>query len=204
MKKEQLIALSISEEIAEKVLSLYKEDTKDMIPRFRYDEMKEKHDGLVTQLATANEKIKELGKFEGTNTELQNKITTIQQELATKEAEYKTKLGELSKKNLIKVALLSEEKRPYDVDITLSQMKLDKITLDANSEKIISGYAEQLKELQEKKPFLFSVGIGDPKPKGDTPLDGNTPLDGGNDKFVSFGKSLAAAQLKSMGITPKK
>lgn len=203
MKTEQLTTLGISTELAEKVLSLHKEEVKNMIPRFRYDEMKEKHDGLVTQLATANDKIKELAKFEGTNTELQTKITTIQSELATKETEYKAKLGELSKKNLIKVALLSEEKRPYDVDIVLNLLQPDKITLDANSEKIISGYQEQIKELQISKPFLFSVGAGSPQPSGTTPPDGNQPPSG-EDKFISFGKSLAAAQLRSMGITPKK
>lgn len=199
MKKEQLTALGISEEQAGKVLELVKEETKEMIPKHRFDEVTQSKNTLQEQLKTANATIENLKKFEGTNQQLTEKIEKYQTEAKAKEAEYATNLKNLSKKNLIKVALLSMENRPYDVDIVSGLLDSEKILLDDKSEKILSGLTEQLETLRKEKPFLFSVGKGDPNPKGNLPPDG----DGGNpgiDASVDFGKKLAQSKLRSMGV----
>lgn len=199
MKKEQLTALGISEEQAGKVLELVKEETKEMIPKHRFDEVTQSKNTLQEQLKTANATIENLKKFEGTNQQLTEKIEKYQAEAKAKEAEYATNLKNLSKKNLIKVALLSMENRPYDVDIVSGLLDGEKILLDDKSEKILSGLTEQLENLRKEKPFLFSVGKGDPNPKGNPPPDG----DGGNsgtDASIDFGKKLAQSKLRSMGI----
>lgn len=199
MKKEQLTALGISEEQAGKVLELVKEETKEMIPKHRFDEVTQSKNTLQEQLKTANATIENLKKFEGTNQQLTEKIEKYQAEAKAKEAEYATNLKNLSKKNLIKVALLSMENRPYDVDIVSGLLDGEKILLDDKSEKILSGLTEQLETIRKEKPFLFSVGKGDPKPGGTTPKDGD---DGNNptDASIDFGKRLAQQKLRSMGI----
>ena len=199
MKKEQLTALGISEEQAGKVLELVKEETKEMIPKHRFDEVTQSKNTLQEQLKTADATIENLKKFEGTNQQLTEKIEKYQAEAKAKEAEYATNLKNLSKKNLIKVALLSMENRPYDVDIVSGLLDGEKILLDDKSEKILSGLTEQLETLRKEKPFLFSVGKGNPNPKGNPPPDG----DGGNsgtDASIDFGKKLAQSKLRSMGV----
>lgn len=139
MKKEQLTALGISEEQAGKVLELVKEETKEMIPKHRFDEVTQSKNTLQEQLKTANATIENLKKFEGTNQQLTEKIEKYQAEAKAKEAEYATNLKNLSKKNLIKVALLSMENRPYDVDIVSGLLDGEKILLDDKSEKSLVG-----------------------------------------------------------------
>lgn len=199
MKKEQLTALGISEEQAGKVLELVKEETKEMIPKHRFDEVTQAKNSLQEQLKTANTTIENLKKFEGTNQQLTEKIEKYQAESKAKEAEYAANLKNLSKKNLIKLSLLSMENRPYDVDIVSGLLDGEKIILDDKSEKIVSGLTEQIETIRKEKPFLFSVGKGEPKPGGTVPPDGDDP-NRKTDVSVDFGKKLAQSKLRSMGI----
>ena len=100
MKKEQLTALGVPEDKIQGILDLVKEETKDMIPKFRFDELTTAKNSLTEQLKTANSEIEKLKKFEGTNTELQTKITEIQKDLNQKETEYKEGLQKLAKNML--------------------------------------------------------------------------------------------------------
>lgn len=204
MKKEQLVALGVPEDKIQGILNLVKEETKDMIPKFRFDELTTAKNSLTEQLKTANGEIEKLKKFEGTNAELQTKITNIQNDLKQKENEYREGLQKLAKGNLIKLSLMSLENRPYDVDIVAGLIDSTKVFLDDKAEKIVSGLTEQVEAIRKDKAFLFSTGAGNPNPRGNTPNDGN-----GNNppnaqkEALDFGKRLAQAKLKSMGVVIK-
>ena len=204
MKKEQLTALGVPEDKIQGILDLVKEETKDMIPKFRFDELTTAKNSLTEQLKTANSEIEKLKKFEGTNTELQTKINDIQKDLQQKENEYKEGLQKLAKGNLIKLSLMSLENRPYDVDIVAGLIDSTKVFLDDKSEKIVSGLTEQVEAIRKEKAFLFSTGAGNPNPKGNPPPDGNgNPPPNAEKDAMDFGKRLAQTKLKSMGIVVK-
>lgn len=202
MKKEQLTALGLSEEISEKVLGIHKDTLKDFIPKHRFDEVTAEKTNLTSQLSAANTQIEQLKKFEGTNQELTAKIEKYQQDATAKETQYKESLAKMAKTNLIRVSLLSSDKRPYDVDIVSSLIDVEKVVLDGKSEKIVSGLDEQLEQLKKDKAFLFSPGAGNPNPKGNPPPEGN-PNPQPESEAASFGKRLALAKNKSMGIVKK-
>lgn len=204
MKKEQLVALGVPEDKIQGILDLVKEETKDMIPKFRFDELTTAKNSLTEQLKTANGEIEKLKKFEGTNAELQTKITNIQNDLKQKENEYQEGLQKLAKGNLIKLSLMSLENRPYDVDIVAGLIDSTKVLLDDKAEKIVSGLTEQVEAIRKDKAFLFSTGAGNPNPRGNAPHDGdgNNPPNAGKEAS-DFGKRLAQTKLKSMGVVIK-
>lgn len=202
MKKEQLTALGITEEIAEKVVNLHKDEMKEYVPKHRFDEVNTAKTTLNDQLKEANTQLEKLKKFEGTNEELKAKIDKYQQDFLAKEEEHKSAMNILAKQNLIKVSLLAMENRPYDVDIVAKLIDEKLVQLDANSEKIVSGLSEQVENIRKEKAFLFSVGAGKPQPSGKEPAGGGDPNN--NDTAKSWGERLAQSKLKSLGISDKK
>lgn len=197
MNINQLTQIGVSNELAEKILNIQKDEMKEFIPKHRFDEIVTAKNNLTEQLHSANNQIESMKSLASDKEKLAAQIEKYQQDFAAKEAEYEKAMKKITKSNLIKVALLSAENRPYDVDIVNGLINADKVTLDDKSEKIIGGLEEQLNALRESKPFLFSVGAGNDGPLGKIPPDGLEPKP---NNISDFGKRLAAQKLASMGI----
>lgn len=197
MNINQLTQIGVSNELAEKILNIQKDEMKEFIPKHRFDEIVTAKNNLTEQLHSANNQIESMKSLASDNEKLAAQIEKYQQDFVVKEAEYEKAMKKITKSNLIKVALLSAENRPYDVDIVNGLINADKVTLDDKGEKIIDGLEEQLKALREGKPFLFSVGAGNDDPLGKIPPDGLEPQP---NNISDFGKRLAAQKLASMGI----
>lgn len=197
MNINQLTQIGVSNELAEKILNIQKDEMKEFIPKHRFDEIVTAKNNLTEQLHSANNQIESMKSLASDKEKLAAQIEKYQQDFAAKEAEYEKAMKKITKSNLIKVALLSAENRPYDVDIVNGLINADKVTLDDKGEKIIGGLEEQLKALREGKPFLFSVGAGNDDPLGKIPPDGLKPQP---NNISDFGKRLAAQKLASMGI----
>ena len=80
MNKEQLIALGLTEEQAEKVLSANTEQLKGFIPKSRFDEVNNAKKNLETQLTERDNQLKELKKNNKDNEELQSTIKRLEDE----------------------------------------------------------------------------------------------------------------------------
>lgn len=156
MTKEQLIALGMSEEQADKVIAGYGA----MIPKKRFDEVNDAKKQLETDLADRDAQLVTLGETAGASDDLKTQIATLQtanQEAADKHAaEMKT----LAMENAIKIALTG---KVHDEGMAAGQFDREKLVIDGD--KII-GLDEQLASLKESKPFLF---------KTDTPPDSTPP-----------------------------
>lgn len=214
MTKEQLLALGLSEEQADKALKLHKETIDgSYVPKHRFDEV----NGELTQskesVKERDTQIKELKKFEGDSKALQDKITELETANSDKDKEYQSNLALERKKNAIRLSLLEDENgKPHDAEMVMGLFNLEQVLIDEATGKITSGYKEQNEALRKEKAFLFGekqpVGGGDDKnknpgwkPQGQTPPDGNGGQ-GGIDPSISYGKSLAQIKLGMMGIKP--
>lgn len=197
MKKEELIALGLSEEHANKVLELNKSQLEGFIPKHRFDEVNTAKSNLETQLKDAKKTIEDLSKFEGDNKTLKEKLEKIQKDLDDNQAKYNKDLEDLAKRNITMMALMNAPKKPYDANLVCGLLDLSKIEIDEGHTKIVKGFDEQYEALTKDKAFLFSVGKGNPAPGGNPPPDGDPPP---NTSLADFGKRLAAQKLKSMGI----
>jgi len=213
MTKEQLLAAGFTEEQATNILKLHKEAIDgNYVAKHRFDEVNGELKTAKEQVIERDKQITDLKKFEGDTKALQEKITTLESENATKDKEYKANLALERKKNAIKLALLEDENgKPHDADMVMGLFNLEQVVIDEETGKITSGFKEQNDAIRKEKAFLFSPKEdankgGDDKPAGWKPA-GTPPADGdkgggGADPSVSFGKSLAQIKLGMMGIKP--
>lgn len=180
MTKEQLIALGLTEEQANSVITGFG----SMIPKSRFDEVNDAKKQLETDIASRDKQLEELKKVDAEG--LQAQIEKLQGENATAKQEYESKLKETQLSGAIKLALAG---KVHDADIAISQIDKTTIELDAEG-KVTKGLDEQLKTLQESKPFLF-VPETSQTLKGVIPV---TPIEkdkDGNPVAGSYGKQLA-------------
>lgn len=187
MNKEQLIALGLTEEQADKVVSGFGQ----MIPKSRLDEKIEEVKDLKDQLKDRDGQLEELKKVDAKG--LQAKIDELQKDNEKTKMDYEAKLKDTQMTSALKLALSG---KVHDVDLVVSLIDKDKIELDADG-NVTKGLDEQQKALQESKSFLFVQEQGsDTKFKGFTPPDGSKG--GSKEKEVgSFGQQLAEEITKS-------
>ncbi|MDD3039770.1 phage scaffolding protein [Bacteroides sp.] len=212
LTKEQLTAMGASEEVAIKILEANKTVMEGFVPKHRFDEITNELKEVKSQVKDRDTQIGELKKFEGTATQLQEKITALETANSEKEAKFKEQLLSEAKKNAVKVALLADEfSRPHDADMVMGLFDMSKITLD-EAGKITGGFKEQSDKIKTEKSFLFNaVKAGDQnpftgfKPIGNPPNNGTPPSPKTKeDQTIGFGMALAQSKLSMMGINPEK
>lgn len=180
MKKEELIALGLTEEQADKVVAGFG----SMIPKSRFDEVNEAKKNLETLISDRDKQLKELGEKAKGNEELTKQIEDLQ--IANKEAKttYEKRLKEVQLSTAIKLALAG---KAQDEDIVTGLIDSSKIELNEDG-SIKGGLDDQLKTLKESKPFLF-IPEKETKPnlKGTKPAENH----GGGDNSINVGADFA-------------
>ncbi|WP_419962095.1 phage scaffolding protein [Psychrobacillus sp. BM2] len=178
MNKEQLIALGLTEEQVNKVIEGYG----TTIPKSRFDEVNNTKNQLETDLASRDKQLEELKKVDAAG--LQTKITELQQENADAKTKYESDLKEAQLSSAIKLALVG---KVHDADIATTL--LDKALIELDTEgKVTKGLDEQLKTLQESKPFLFVPEKKEQTFKGWVPNESTSDKDNPLDIGSNFAK----------------
>ena len=158
MTKEELMALGLSEELAQKVIDKYT----NMIPKHRFDEVNNTVKTLQEQIQQSETKLEELKKSAGSAEELKQKIEELQRQNTEEKAELQKKLEKQSFDFALERALsAAEAKNPRAVKALLDT---EKIKLDGET---LLGLDDQLKALKESDAYLF--GEDDPLLKGREP-----------------------------------
>lgn len=104
--------------------------------------IKQERDTYKGQLDTAQTTLKS---FEGVNiSELQTKVTTLTNDLATKEAEYKKQLADRDFNDLLKVT--AEGYKPRDLKAVMPFLDVDKLKGSKNQESDIKAAIEAVKK----------------------------------------------------------
>lgn len=148
MKKEDLISLGISDEQAEKIITLHTNSVKDFIPKARFDEViKEKND-LKTQMTDLNGKITELGKLAPENESLKAKVTEITEDQKKIASDYKQKIQDVRSEAVIAASKAKNSKAVRAV------IDWEKVTWDDDGNP--KGLSEQIEEFKKgDNAFLF-------------------------------------------------
>lgn len=162
MNKEQLVALGLSEEQAEKVV----EGFGKMIPKSRLDEKIAEVNDYKQQLADRDTQLTELQSKATGNEELQNQITALQARNEQAKTEYQQQLQQKEFDFALTEALR---------DAKAKNPKAVKALLDTETVKFVDGkligLGEQLTALKTSDDYLFTSD----KLKGGTPPLGGTP-----------------------------
>ena len=117
------------------------------IPKEKFDNLNEEKKQYKTQVDDLNRQLGELqGKLKD-NEDANQTIEDLKKQIQDKE----TELASTRKANAVKLEVLKAD--PNDVADIIPHLKDDAITMGEDG--VITGLEEQLKVLQEKKPYLF-------------------------------------------------
>lgn len=162
MNKEQLIALGLTDEQADKVVEGYGK----MIPKSRLDDKIAEVNDYKEQLTERDTQLTELQSKATGNAELQEQIKALQEQNEQVKTEFETQL----KQKDFDIAL-NEALR----DAKAKNPKAVKALLDTSTVTIVDGKLqgldEQLTALKTSDDYLFTTD----KLKGNTPPQGATP-----------------------------
>lgn len=150
MKKEEFVALGISEELAEKAASASADELKGYVPKSRFDEVNTEKNQLKSAKDEAEKQLEQLRTSAGDNEQLQKQITDLQNAAKQKDADHAAEIQALRMANAIRAAIGNSAQ---DADIVAGLIDQTKLILGEDGK--LTGLDEQLKTLKEGKPFLF-------------------------------------------------
>lgn len=180
MKKEDLIAMGLSEEHADAVVGKYG----TMIPKERFDEVNKAKKTLEEQVKTHETQLKDLQDKAKGNDDLQTEITKLQEAQKEAATQYEQQLKDERLSSALKLALSG---KVHDSDLVAGLIDRNTIELSEDG-KVTKGLDEQLKSLQESKSFLFVPEKPQPTYRGWNPAGGADNGAGTSDVGTNFAK----------------
>lgn len=175
MKKKQFLELGLDEEMAKKCEEASLKELEGFIPMSRFKEVNDAKAKLETTIKERNSQLEELKTTAGNIKELQEKITSLQEENKKKDDAHKAELHQLKIENAVKDALV-EAKAKNTTAVKALLKDLDKAKFD--DEGKIKGLAEQIEQLKQSDGYLFET-------KTKTSIKGAKIGETGNDDAVA-------------------
>lgn len=164
MKKEDLIALGLTEEQADKVIAGFGQ----MVPKSRLDDKLQELKTANDTIAERDTQLKTLQTKAAGNEELQAEITRLQEENATAKAVHEAELQKRDFDYALDGAL--RDAKAKNVKAVRANLNLETIKLDGDK---LLGLDEQLKALKASDDYLFAPeglkGHTPPNPPGTPP-----------------------------------
>lgn len=167
MKKEELIALGLTEAQADKVVSSWNDSIKNgFVPLDRFNEVNTAKKKLEGDLEERDKQLDDLSKSTGDIEELKNQITTLQGENKAAKEAHEKELKELKVSNALEKALTDAKAKNSKAVQALLELG-DDVELDEDG--TIKGLDEKIKALKESDAYLFN------EEKQTTKIDGAKP-----------------------------
>lgn len=166
MKKEDLIALGIEEEVAKSIMALHGKTVTQL--NAQVATIESERDSAKQELAANQEELNTLKESATGNEDLTKQLADLQAKFDESKTNSENQLSEQQKDFAIKLAL--KEAKALDEDIVLGQ--LDRDTIKVVDGKL-QGFDEQLRGLQEGKAFLFQQPEKSSTPKPQIVVGGN-------------------------------
>lgn len=149
MKKEDLIAMGLTEEQAKKVM-----DSLDgnFVTKTRFNEVNEENKTLKQSVADRDKQLEDLKKSSGDNAELKKQIETLQQQNAEQQKAHEAELKQLKLDNAIDTALTAAGAK----NVKAVKPFVDTAKIKLGEDGKLTGLDEQLKEVQKTEGYLFA------------------------------------------------
>ncbi len=199
MKKEEFVALGISEDLAVKAAEASAAELKGYVPKNRFDEVNTEKNQLKTAKEDAENQLEQLKQSAGDNEALQQQITDLQNAAKQKDADHAAEIKALRMSNAIRTAIGSTAQ---DTDLVAGLIDQSKLIMGDDGK--LTGLEEQIKALKEGKPFLFKE---EKKPEGGQKsgfrvgsVPSGTAGGAGNETGQISMKDAIAAKLQANGV----
>ena len=153
MRKEEFVALGISEELAGKAAKASEEEMKGYVTKARFNEVNTAKNNAEKLYGDTKSELDKLKESAGDNETLKSQIESLKKDLQTKESTHKAEIADMKMTNAIQAAIGHMAQ-----DVGLVAGLLDKSKLSLSDDGKLTGLEDQIKGLKESKPFLFKEG----------------------------------------------
>ncbi len=153
MKKEEFIALGISEDLASKAETASLKELGGYVEKSKYDEAVEENKTLKTSVSDRDKQLETLKASAGDNEELKKQIETMKQQNADQEKAHKEELAQLRLDNAMDAALIAagaKNNRAVKALLDVSKVKL-------GEDGKLTGWDDQIKAIQKSDAYLFNA-----------------------------------------------
>lgn len=148
MKKEDLIALGLTEEQAKKVLDA----VKDYVPKTQLAEVERERDGLKATVTERDTQLETLKKSSGDNETLQKQIADLQKANEDQQKAHEAEIAQLRLDNAVEAAILAAGGK--NVKAVRALMDADKLRLEKDG--TVTGLSDQIKAIQKSDAYMFA------------------------------------------------
>ena len=155
MKKEEFIALGISEELAAKAEAASVKELEGYVPKEQLESANTEKRHLQDDIKARDDQLEELRKSSGDNAELKKQIEELQK---ANRADAEKHAGEMKELRLTSAIKLAVAGKVHDEDMAAALFDRTRLVLAEDGK--VAGLEEQLKAIRESKGFLFKDGNG--------------------------------------------
>lgn len=150
MKKEDLIAMGLTEEQAKKVM-----DSIDgnFVTKARFNEVNEENKTLKKSVSDRDKQLEDLKKSSSDNAALQQQISDLQKANADQQKAHETELNQLKLDNAVEVALSGAKAKSSKAVKAMLDMAKVKLGEDGK----LSGFDEQIEALKKSDGWMFDA-----------------------------------------------
>lgn len=150
MKKEDLIAMGLTEEQAKKVMDSL---DGDFVTKARFNEVNEENKRLKQDVSDRDKQLETLKKSTGDNAELQKQIAELQKVNADQKKAHDAEMAQLKLDNAIDAALTVAGAK--NVKAVKALLDTSKVKLGEDGK--LTGWDEQLTAVQKSESYLFEA-----------------------------------------------
>lgn len=191
MKKEDLIELGLSEELADKVAKASSDELKGYIPKSRLDEVIKERDTFKGTVEERDKQLEELKKSSGDNEALKTQIAEMQKANAEAIKAKDAEIAKIKLDNAVEKALGESKAKNSKAVMALLNLEGAELAEDGS----VKGLAEQIEKLKadEGTSFLFDATTHQTTVRGATPpqTGANTPPTGSDTSKMTYSEMVA-------------
>lgn len=150
MKKEDLIAMGLTEDQAKKVM-----DSLDgnFVTKARFNEVNEENKTLKQSVADRDKQLEDLKKSSGDNAELKKQIETLQQQNADQKKAHDAEMAQLKLDNAIDAALTAAGAK----NIKAVRAVIDTSKMKLGEDGTVEGLPDAIKAVQKSDSYMFNT-----------------------------------------------
>lgn len=165
MKKEELVALGISEEQADKIVEMHNSEINGaFIPKQRFDEVNNAKKALEDTVKERDKQLETLKKSDADVDALKQQIADLQTENKKAADEHKAEMVKLRMDGVIESSLISAGAK----NVKAIRALFDESNFKLQEDGTVFGLKEALSAVQKSDPYLFEAKETKSEPKGMT------------------------------------
>lgn len=197
MKKEEIIALGIDAELAQKVADASAEELKGYIPKARFDEVNEAKKKAEEMISERDNQLEKLKKSAGDNEELKNQIAELQKNNAATIKQHEAEMKQLRRDGIDTQVIMAAGAKNAKTVAAL----FDPIDDNLDEDAYRAARQKQVDTIKKDNDYLFTVPT-QPQVSGVQPVPGaDVPPGGGVDTSKMTYSQLAEFMEKNPNAT---